>query len=310
MISIVAPVFDEEDVLQEFYERVTKVMAGVGEPYEFVFVDDGSRDGSFKLLRDFATNDGNVRVVSLSRNFGHQLAITAGLDRAQGDAVIVIDADLQDPPEVIPAMLEQWRAGIKVVYGVRTARAGESRSKLTTARWFYRMLGKLSDTPVPSDAGDFRLLDRQVVDTLGTMREDSRYLRGMVSWVGFRQAAVGYERDARRAGTTKFTLRKMLRFATDGVTSFSDRPLKLATQLGVLITLSSFVYAAWVLISAALDPNRAFRGYPTLLAAVLFLGGVQLLSIGILGTYVARIYRESKRRPLYVVAEEIGAPPR
>jgi len=305
VISIVAPVFNEHAVLPAFAERLDAVRAGLGEQTEVVYVDDGSTDASIELLRSLVERDPSVRVMSLSRNFGHQAAISAGLDAARGDGVVVIDADLQDPPEVITEMVARWREGNKVVYGVRNRREGERATKTLTARWFYRLLGRMSDTPVALDSGDFRLLDRQVVDALSTMREENRYLRGMVSWVGFRQCAVAYDREPRAAGATKFTWRRMFSFAVDGITSFSDRPLRLAIQLGALVTTSAFLYGLWVVIGKLVNPDRAVPGYTSLLVAVLFLGGVQLLSIGILGTYVGRTYRETKRRPLYVVAETI-----
>ena len=305
MISVVAPVFNEHDVLDAFIRRLLGVLDGLGEPAEAVLVDDGSTDGSLELLRKMVHDDPRLRVVALSRNFGHQRAITAGLEHARGDAVVVIDADLQDPPEVITEMVQRWREGNRVVYGVRTSRQGERTSKKVTSRWFYRLLSRISDTPVTRDSGDFRLLDRRVVDALLTMPEENRYLRGMVSWVGFRQCAVEYTREPRHAGTTKYTWRRMTGLAIDAITSFSDRPLRLAIQIGSVVTTSAFLYGLWVIIGKIVNPSRAIPGYTSLLIAVLFLGGVQLLTIGILGTYVSRIYRESKRRPLYVVAETI-----
>jgi dolichol-phosphate mannosyltransferase len=244
-------------------------------------------------------------VLSFSRNFGHQVAISAGIDAARGDAVVVIDADLQDPPEVIAEMYARWSEDNKVVYGVRTRRDGERPTKKLTARWFYRLLGRLSDTPMTADSGDFRLLDRLVVEALKGMREENRYLRGMVSWVGFTQCGVEYEREPRAAGETKYTWRRMLRFAADGITSFSDRPLRVAVQLGTLVTLTSFLYGGWLVIGKLINPDRSLPGYTSLLVAVLFLGGIQLLTIGILGSYIGRIYTETKRRPLYIVAETI-----
>lgn len=309
MISVVAPVFNEQDVLASFVARLTAVLDGINEDTEVVFVDDGSTDGSLDRLRAMVAQDGRLRVVALSRNFGHQVAISAGLHSAKGDAVVVIDADLQDPPELIPEMVARWREGNHVVYGVRMSRAGERTSKKLTSRWFYRLLGLISDTPVARDSGDFRLLDRRVVDALGEMPEENRYLRGMVSWVGFRQCAVNYARDPRTTGTTKYTWRRMASLAVDAITSFSDRPLRLAIQLGTLVTTSAFLYGLWVTLGKIFNPHRAIPGYTSLLVAVLFLGGVQLLTIGILGTYIGRIYRETKRRPLYVVAETIEKAP-
>lgn len=305
MISIVVPVYDEAEVLGAFTERLTKVLADLDDDSEIVFVDDGSTDGSLDVLRSLVAADRRIRVLSFSRNFGHQVAISAGIDAARGDAVVVIDADLQDPPEVIAEMYARWSDGNKVVYGVRTRRDGERPTKKLTARWFYRLLGRLSDTPMTADSGDFRLLDRQVVEALKGMREENRYLRGMVSWVGFTQCGVEYEREPRAAGETKYTWRRMLRFAADGITSFSDRPLRVAVQLGTLVTLTSFLYGGWLVIGKLINPDRSLPGYTSLLVAVLFLGGIQLLTIGILGSYIGRIYTETKRRPLYIVAETI-----
>jgi dolichol-phosphate mannosyltransferase len=305
VISIVVPVYDEAEVLGAFTERLTKVLADLDDDSEIVFVDDGSSDGSLDVLRSLVAADRRIRVLSFSRNFGHQVAISAGIDAARGDAVVVIDADLQDPPEVIAEMYARWSEGNKVVYGVRTRRDGERPTKKLTARWFYRLLGRLSDTPMTADSGDFRLLDRQVVEALKGMREENRYLRGMVSWVGFTQCGVEYEREPRAAGETKYTWRRMLRFAADGITSFSDRPLRVAVQLGTLVTLTSFLYGGWLVIGKLINPDRSLPGYTSLLVAVLFLGGIQLLTIGILGSYIGRIYTETKRRPLYIVAETI-----
>jgi dolichol-phosphate mannosyltransferase len=307
LLSVVVPVFDEEEGIAAFYERTKNVLAGLEgrARHELIFVNDGSADGSLVLLNEMAAKDERVIIIDLSRNFGHQLAITAGMDYARGDAVVVIDADLQDPPEVIAAMLDRWEKGYKVVYGRRTHRAGETRFKVITAKTFYRLLNRLSDTPLPLDSGDFRLLDRKVVDVLGDIREENRYIRGLVSWAGFSQDAVDYERDQRFAGETKYPLRKMVRFAVDALTSFSDRPLRLATQLGLFFTSATLVYGTYVIIARLLFPERSEAGFASLMVAVLFLGGVQLLSIGLLGEYIGRIYRESKNRPLYVVNEVV-----
>jgi glycosyltransferase involved in cell wall biosynthesis len=307
-LSVVAPVHNEQALLGAFHARVCAAVDPVVEDWELVLVDDGSTDDSPALLAALAAHDPRVRVLTLSRNFGHQAAITAGIDTARGRAVVLIDSDLQDPPEVIPAMLERWRGGAEVVYGVRTDRAGERRSKTATARWYYRLLSSLSDTPVPEGAGDFRLLDARVVAAVAGMRETDRYLRGMVAWAGFRQEPLPYARDARAAGETKYTWRRMVRLAFDGITGFSDRPLRLVTGLGFVITALAFAYSAWVVVSSLVWSDRSISGYPSLMAVVLFLGGVQLLSVGILGTYVGRIHRESKRRPLYLVAHDTGRP--
>jgi len=309
-VCVVSPVYCEQDGIQTFYERLVAALEPMeGIAFQLVLVDDGSTDGTLDVLRKIAEKDDRVRVLALSRNFGHQLAITCGMDAARGDVVIVMDSDLQDPPEVIPQMLEQWRAGSKVVYGVRSSRDGETRLKLATARAFYRLLNRLSDVPLPLDAGDFRLLDRQVIDVLSQLREDNRYIRGLVSWVGFPQSAVVYEREARYAGQTKYSLTKMVRLATDGITSFSQRPLRLAFTAGAVIMAVSALLAAYIAFAKLADPARAIPGFASLMCAVLFLGGVQLLFLGLLGEYVGRIYRETKRRPLYVVADSFGGAP-
>jgi dolichol-phosphate mannosyltransferase len=307
LLSVVTPVYQEEEGIREFHRRLTDVLAALppGIRYEVVYVNDGSTDRSLELLRGIATTDERVRVVSLSRNFGHQRAITAGVDFATGSAVVIIDSDLQDPPEVILEMVERWRKGFKVVYGVRTSRAGETRFKLWTSKLFYSIVDRMSEVPLPRQAGDFRLLDRAVVDVLADMPERNRYVRGMVAWVGFAQCGVEYERDARYAGTTNYTLVKMVHLAFDGITSFSDRPLRFAVKCGALVTALSFAFALWVIAASIVDPSGGIRGWPSLIAAVLFLGGIQLLSIGVLGEYVGRTYRETKGRPHYVVEETI-----
>jgi dolichol-phosphate mannosyltransferase len=297
LLSVVAPVFNEDELVDEFHARVTAALEGL--PFELVLVDDGSTDGTALALDRLADSDPRVRVVSLSRNFGHQTALTAGLDHATGDAVVMLDADLQDPPELITTMLDHWRAGCDVVYAVRRARAGESRFKLSTARWFYAIFDHLAQIDLRRDSGDFRLLDRRALDALLAMRERNRFLRGMTVWVGFTQAAVPYSRDARYAGTTKYTLTRMLRFSADAILSFSDRPLQLATLLGLIISTLAFVAIPVVIVLRVL--GQYLPGFGTLTIAVLLLGGIQLISIGIIGEYVGRIYDEVKDRPLYLV---------
>ena len=299
LLSVVAPMLDEESTARAFCERVRCALDGL--PWELVVVDDGSADGTPAILAELARDDERIKVVSLSRNFGHQTAITAGLDHATGDVVVMIDSDLQDPPEIIPEMLEHWRAGSDVVYATRTDRGGESRFKLATARWFYYIMGRLSDVPLAANSGDFRLLDRRALDALLSMRERNRYLRGMTSWVGFTQTALPYSRDARHSGRTKYPLRKMVRFALDGIVSFSHTPLQLATLLGFL-----FAAGAFLMIPVAIG-FRIFGafvpGVTSTVVAVLLLGGIQLIAIGLIGEYVGRIYDEVKRRPLYVVRD-------
>jgi dolichol-phosphate mannosyltransferase len=274
--------------------------------FELVLVDDGSTDSSPALLDELALADPRVRVVYLSRNFGHQTALTAGLDHARGDAVVMLDADLQDPPEVIPRMLDHWRAGCDVVYAVREEREGESRFKLATARWFYALFDKLAQVELQHNAGDFRLLDRQPLNALLSMRERSRFLRGMTVWVGYRQAAVPYRRDPRYAGETKYTLAKMLKFSLDAISSFSHRPLQLATLLGFMISTLAFIAIPVVIVLRVL--GSYLPGFGSITIAVLLLGGIQLIAIGIIGEYVGRIYDEVKDRPLYLVRSRVNIP--
>jgi dolichol-phosphate mannosyltransferase len=308
LISVVSPVFCEEQTIAEFYARAKRALETLAPAYrgEIVFVNDGSTDGSLGELTRIAAHDPAVRVVDLSRNFGHQVAITAGVDHAGGDAVVVMDADLQDPPELIAEMVRLWREGFRVVYGVRRARQGESVFKRATARVFYRLLSRLADVPIPLDSGDFRLMDRSVVDVLRELREESRYIRGLVSWVGFKQCPIHYDRDPRHAGETKFSLRRMLGFAFDGISSFSDKPLRVASHLGTLVTIGSLGLMVWLIIGKILYPNRSEAGWTSMMAVVLFLGGVQLISIGLLGEYIGRIFRQTKSRPLYVVAQRVN----
>ena len=275
---------------------------------ELIFVNDGSTDRTLDILLNIAAGDPSLRIIDLSRNFGHQYAISAGIEAARGEAVILIDADLQDPPEVMPQMLEQWRAGFQVVYGVREQRAGESRFKLWSAALFYRLLQQLSDTKIPLDTGDFRLLDRAVVDVLLQMPEYHRYLRGLISWMGFRQFGLRYARDVRYAGETKYSLGKMLKLAMDGITGFSDKPLFLVGYFGFAITFTTLVLIVWEIINKLLHPHSSVWGWTSLLIVILFLGGVQLMSIGLIGQYIGRIYTETKRRPLYIVARRYHFP--
>ncbi len=307
LISFVVPCYNEEEVIAETHRRLA-ALAGErpGERFEFVFVDDGSRDRTLALLRAIAALDARVRVVSFARNFGHQLAVTAGVDHARGDAVILIDADLQDPPEVAGQMIDRWKEGYEVVYGVRTDRPGESHFKRFTAHLFYRLLNHLSDTPIPLDTGDFRLMDRAVADVLRGMPERDRFIRGLVSWIGYRQLALPYSRAERFAGSTKYPLRKMLRFASDGMISFSVKPLKLASMVGLLSALAACMGIVWVLLGRLLSDGWVVQGWSATILAILFLGGMQLLCTGILGEYIGRIYMQAKGRPLYVVGELIG----
>ena len=308
VFSLVIPVYFEEAVLGTFYERLTVALAPLEPEFEveFLFVNDGSTDRSLELLLAFRERDARVRVLHFSRNFGHQIAVTAGVDHARGDVVGIIDADLQDPPEVLLAMLAKWREGYKVIYGVRSERKGESAFKVVTAKWFYRLLGRLSDVSIPHDTGDFRLMDRDVVEALRGMREESRYLRGMISWLGFRQCGITFARDPRFAGETKYPLRKMIRFALNGITSFSEKPLVFSAWFGCGVTLTGFLFLAYVILGKLRHPGQSVDGWTSLISVVLFFGGIQLLSLGILGQYIGRIYREVKRRPLYILERAWG----
>jgi dolichol-phosphate mannosyltransferase len=305
LLSVVAPVFNEEEIVQEFYRRVSAVLNGIGEPWELILVNDGSRDHSPELMRELNACDARVKVVSFARNFGHQVAITAGMDYAQGDAVVVMDADLQDPPEVIPDLLAQWRAGYQVVYAVRAERKGETWFKETTAKLFYRAIARITDIDIPMDTGDFRLMDRKVVNALNSMREKHRFMRGLSVWVGFRQTGVNYVRAERYAGETKYPLKKMLKFAMDGITSFSYLPLQLATYLGFAAAGLSLL-GILIAVILRLSGSEAFYGQASTLVSVLFFGGVQLICLGIIGEYLGRIYDEVKGRPLYIVGETLG----
>ena len=298
-ISIVAPVHNEEAVLDELYRRVSEVMEKSEEACELILVDDGSSDRSAEIIRELNTKDGRVKGISLSRNYQFQVAVTCGLDHSQGDAVILIDADLQDPPEVILEMISKWREGYDVVYGVRTDREG-------TAAAFYRIINRITGVKIPVDTGDFRLMDRRVVEAIGKMPERNRFLRGMVSWVGYKQTGVYYKRAARYAGTTKFTIRKMMRFATDAITSFSYFPLQLATYLGFFIAFLSALAILLVILLRLFGPANPLLGQATTLVAVLFLGSIQLICLGIIGEYLGRIYDEVKGRPLYLIGQTWG----
>ncbi|HUR87401.1 MAG TPA: glycosyltransferase family 2 protein [Solirubrobacteraceae bacterium] len=299
LLSVVAPMLDEEGTALLFCERVRSALDGL--PWELVIVDDGSKDATSRILTELAAEDERIKVVTLSRNFGHQTAITAGLDHAAGDVVVMIDSDLQDPPELIATMVEHWRSGSDVVYAMRTDRSGESAFKLRTASWFYRIMSKASDVPLAQNSGDFRLLDRRALDALLAMRERNRYLRGMTSWVGFTQTAVPYHRDARHAGQTKYPIRKMIRFALDAITSFSRAPLQIATVAGFLFAALAFLAIPVAIVFRIF--GAFVPGVTTTVVAVLLLGGIQLMAIGMIGEYVGRIYDEVKRRPLYVVRD-------
>lgn len=302
--SIIAPIYNEVKNLPMLYQRVVQVLDSTGETWELILVDDGSVDGSTNQIRELANKDQRIRPIVFARNFGHQIAVTAGLDYSRGQAVVIMDADLQDPPEVILDMIEKWHQGFEIVYAVRAEREGESWFKLFTASLFYRIIYRITDVDIPVDTGDFRLLDRKVVNVLNRMRERHRFLRGMSAWVGFRQTGVEYRRAARYAGETKYPFRKMLRLAITAITGYSFFPLQVATVLG-FISASISILAIPVVIAirlwAAQEPP--LLGQATTLIAVLFLGGVQLISLGILGEYIGRLYDEARGRPLYIVRE-------
>jgi glycosyltransferase involved in cell wall biosynthesis len=306
LISIVVPCFNEEEVLRSTNRRLVMVLEQLSLSFEILYVDDGSTDATPEILRELQALDERIRVIRFSRNFGHQMAITAGLEHAAGDAVAIIDADLQDPPEVLADFVAKWTEGFQVVYGVRTERDGETAFKLWTAKIFYRTMGNLSDTEIPLDTGDFRLMDRRVVDALLAMPERDRFVRGMVSWLGFSQAAVPYHRAVRAAGVTKFSFFKMVKFATDGIVSFSILPLRLATWVGFAASGIALLGVLITVVERLIGVEGLVRGWASVLVAILFIGGVQLISMGIIGEYVGRIYGESKRRPLYVVRERLG----
>jgi glycosyltransferase involved in cell wall biosynthesis len=297
---VVVPAYNEEEVLPVFHERLSAVLGGLGLEYDIVYVNDGSTDATAEVLRGLRERDARVALVDLSRNFGKEIALTAGLDHAGGDAVVVIDADLQDPPEFIPRLVEQWNAGYDVVYAKRTAREGETFLKRATAHGFYRVIQRMSHVKIPEDTGDFRLLSRRAVEALKRLREQHRFMKGLFAWIGYPQVAVPYRRDPRKAGQTKWNYWRLWNFALEGITSFSTGPLKLATYVGLFTAFGAFVYGLIIIVKTLLFGNRV-AGYPSLMAVVLFLGGIQLLSIGVMGEYLARTFDETKGRPLYLV---------
>jgi polyisoprenyl-phosphate glycosyltransferase len=303
--SFVVPVLNERDTLEELYRRLRPVMDALDGPSECILVDDGSDDGSFEVICALQGRDPRIKVVRLSRNFGHQIALTAGLDHARGKAVIIMDADLQDPPEVALELAKRWREGYEVVYAIRDSRAGESRVKRTTANWFYRLMSRIGEVDLPTDTGDFRLVDRRVVDAVSGMREHRRYLRGMFAWVGYDQTGVHYVRAARHRGTTKFPLRKMASFARDGIISFSTAPLRLALNFGFVVSALSVLLGIAAVVVKVTD-LRAVPGWTSIAVGIAFLGGVQLIVLGVIGEYIASIHDEVKQRPLYLVREERG----
>jgi dolichol-phosphate mannosyltransferase len=303
--SIVVPLYNEELVIGETYKRLKEVMDSTNESYEIIFVNDGSQDKTAQLAKEICSKDENIKFINFSRNFGHQLAITAGMDNSAGNAIIVIDADLQDPPEVMLKMIEKWKEGYEVVYGRRLKRKGETFFKKLTAKLFYRTLNRLTDVDIPVDTGDFRLIDRKVCEALKMVPERNRYVRGLVSWLGFKQTGVEFVREERFAGETKYPLKKMLKFAMDAITSFSYKPLRLATYAGVIISGFSFLYLLFVIFEK-LFTNLTVPGWTSIVALILFFNGVILIILGIIGEYIGRIYDEAKGRPLYIISEKEG----
>jgi len=303
--SIVVPVYNEEEVILEFYRRTTSTLQGTKEGYEILFVNDGSTDNTLSILRELNSRDASIKVINFSRNFGHQIAITAGMDYTVGDSVVIIDSDLQDPPEVILRLIEKWKEGFDVVYAVRHERKGETVLKKLTASIFYKLIIKITNVTIPKNVGDFRLIDKKVLIALRSIREHHRFIRGLVSWVGFRQTGVTYVRDERFAGETKYPLKKMLKFAFDGITSFSFLPLQFAMYAGVFISFFSFICCVYILFLRVCT-GKFIPGIAGILVSVLFIGGIQLLFLGLIGEYVGRIYDEIKQRPLYIVRELLG----
>ncbi len=305
-VDVIVPCYNESAVIGLLYERLRPLLDRTDVDLRLLCVDDGSRDDTLAQLIALSTRDPRVGVIALSRNFGKEAAMTAGLDHARGDAAVVIDADLQDPPELIDAFLAHWREGFDVIYGVRRSRAGESWFKRFTAGAFYRVIGRLSRTPVPADTGDFRLMSRRALDALALVRERNRFMKGLFGWVGFRQLGVPYDRQPRAAGQTKWNYWRLWNFALEGITSFSIAPLKLATFAGVMTSLFAFGYGVWVIAKTLLF-GETVKGYPSLMVVILFLGGIQLLALGLLGEYLGRLYEESKQRPLYLIGGRYGA---
>lgn len=306
-VSLVIPMYYEEKVVEECYKRTKKVLESLENyEYEIVFVNDGSKDKTLEILEEIAKKDENVKVLSFSRNFGHQAAVTAGLKVITGDAIVIIDADLQDPPELIPDMLKLWEEGNEVIYGKRKTRSGESVFKLLTAKMFYKTLNALSDVDIPKDTGDFRLVDRKVVDAMNSLPEHNKFLRGLWSWLGYKQCAFEYERKERFAGETKYPLKKMLKLASDGIISFSSKPIKLVGLLGIISIVISFIILIYALASYIFKLNQLSAGWTSLMVAITFFAGVQLLSLWIISEYIGRIYDETKGRPQYVVDKSIN----
>ena len=307
-LSVIVPMYYEEEVAEECYKRLKKVLEGLSEKYEYeiVFINDGSKDKTLNILENIAKENKNVKIISFSRNFGHQCAVTAGLKYITGDAIVIIDADLQDPPELIPEMLKLWEDGNDVIYGKRKSRAGESRFKLLTASMFYKTLNALSDVEIPKDTGDFRLVDRKVVEVINSLPEHNKFLRGLFSWVGFKQTPFEYERKERVAGKTKYPLGKMLKLAQDGIFSFSTKPLRIVGTMGIISILISIIILVYSILSYFFNWNDLTAGWTSMMVTMTFLGGMILISLWMIGEYVGRIYDETKRRPEFIIEKTIN----
>lgn len=303
--SIVVPLYNEEEVINESYKRIKAVMDETKEAYEIIFINDGSRDQTESLAKEICSKDSNIKLINFSRNFGHQPAITAGMRESNGDAIIIIDADLQDPPTVMLEMIEKWKEGFDVVYGKRIKRTGENLFKKLTAKIYYRLLTRITDVKIPVDVGDFRLIDRSVCDALNALPERNRYVRGLVSWVGFKQTFVEFEREERFLGETKYPLRKMIKLAVDGITGFSNKPLKLASTFGYIVSGLGFMYLI-VILFQKIFTDTTIQGWTSIIGLLLILNGVTLIMLGVLGEYIGRIYDEMKARPVYIIKEKVG----
>jgi dolichol-phosphate mannosyltransferase len=308
LLSIIVPTYNEEQGIEEFYKRTKAVLVNLEKKFshEIIFINDFSTDQTYAKLVELASKDDHVKIINFSRNFGNQIAITAGIDISQGDLAVIIDDDLQDPPELIPSFIKKWEEGYKVVYGVRPNRKGVNPLFRYSAKLYYKIIGNLSETKIPKDTGDFRLIDKAVMEVLRNMREESRYYRGMVAWVGFSQIGIEYDRDPRYAGKSTFSPLKYLRFAINGLTSFTEKPLYFSSVLGMVITLISFGFLITLIAKKLLDPEFSIPGWPSLITLVLFFGGIQLLSIGVVSIYISKIFKEVKKRPLYIISDKIN----
>lgn len=301
-LSVIIPVMNEEHTIPELVERLTKSVMEITPDYELIFVNDGSRDGTLAQLMAYSAKDSRIRFLSFSRNFGHQIAVTAGLDHCSGDAIVIIDGDLQDPPELIPALWAKYNEGYKVVYARRSERKGEGWFKKATAKWFYRTLNKITEIDIPLDTGDFRLIDRTIAEHLKTMHEPNKFLRGQIAWIGYKQTFVEFSRDPRKAGTTGYPLKKMIRFALDGITGFSNSPLKFVTNAGIIVSGIAFLIILYALYSH-LILHETISGWTSLIISMMFIGGIQLIAIGIIGEYISRINATVRNRPLYIIED-------